>query len=476
MRRASSVLAIAVVTAGLVPALLTGAGAAAAAATAGGWGSAREVPGTAVLNAGGNAEIYAMSCAAAGSCTAGGYYTDASDHGQAFVVTETKGRWQKATEVPGMAALNKGYATVSSLSCAAAGSCAAGGYYRDGSGHTQAFVVTETKGRWQKATEVPGTAALNAGGFAEIESVSCAAPGSCAAAGYYVDGSDHGQAFVVTETKGRWSKAIEVPGTAALNVGGNALVYSVSCAAVGSCAAGGYFQDGSGHFHPFVVTETRGRWRKAAEVRGVARGNGTVISLSCAAVGSCVAGGNYRDSSGELQVFVVTEARGRWGRAVEAPGTATLNAGGGAEINSVSCASTGNCSAGGSYTDSSGRTQAFVVSEIRGRWGKAEEVPGTATLNAGGNAAIASVSCAAARSCAAGGNYEDGSGNDQVFVVTDTNGRWRTAIEVPGTATLNAGGFADIASVSCAAAGSCAAGGYYDAGSGHDQAFVVTSS
>ena len=38
---------------------------------------------------------------------------------------------------------------------------------------------------------------------------------------------------------------------------------------------------------------------------------------------------------------------GTWGKAKEVPGTATLNTGGGAWIISLSCASAGNCSAGG---------------------------------------------------------------------------------------------------------------------------------
>src|SRR3954451_6502952 len=49
-----------------------------------------------------------------------------------------------------------------------------------------------------------------------------------------------------------------------------------------------------------------------------------------------------------------------WGSAAQVPGIATLNAGGYAWIDSVSCASAGNCSAGGSYTDASGNAQAFV--------------------------------------------------------------------------------------------------------------------
>src|SRR5262245_50856686 len=54
---------------------------------------------------------------------------------------------------------------------------------------------------------------------------------------------------------------------------------------------------------------------------------------------------------------------GTWGTAKKVPGSATLNTGGSAAINSVSCASAGNCSAGGFYKDSSGHQQAFVVSQ-----------------------------------------------------------------------------------------------------------------
>src|SRR6516164_6977384 len=59
-----------------------------------------------------------------------------------------------------------------------------------------------------------GTAALNTGGAAQVYSVSCAAAGSCGAGGYYTDGSGHGQAFVASQVNGSWGAAIEVPGTA----------------------------------------------------------------------------------------------------------------------------------------------------------------------------------------------------------------------------------------------------------------------
>lgn len=174
-----------------------------------------------------------------------------------------------------------------------------------------------------------------------------------------------------------------------------------------------------------------------------------------------------------------TGAGSAWGKPAEVPGSAGLNKGGNAGTSSVSCVSAGNCSAGGHYTDGSGRSQVFVVSQVNGVWGKAEEIPGTAALNRGKIAFVSAVSCGAVGNCGAGGDYTDGSGRYQVFVVSQAHGVWGNAEEVPGTARLNKGepaGYQDtrVDAVSCASAGHCSAGGYYGRGTGHQEAFVVT--
>src|SRR5262250_1816619 len=101
---------------------------------------------------------------------------------------------------------------------------------------------------------------------------------------------------------------------------------------------------------------------------------------------------------------------GSWGRAIEVPGLAALDKAGGADVVSVSCGSAGNCAAGGYYTRH-GRYQGWVVSEANGRWGRAIEVPGLGALDAGafpgGGAYVSSVSCGSAGNCAAGGSYLD---------------------------------------------------------------------
>jgi hypothetical protein len=169
-------------------------------------------------------------------------------------------------------------------------------------------------------------------------------------------------------------------------------------------------------------------------------------------------------------------ATGTWGKASEVPGTAALNAGGLAQITEMSCAATGNCSAGGEYVDGSSHRQVFVVSEVGGHWGMAMEVPGFAALNAGGLAQISGMSCASAGNCSAGGDYTDSTGHGQVFVVSEAGGRWGNAKEVPGVAILNTEGDASVQSVSCASAGNCSAGGFYTDSSDRYQAFVVSQS
>ena len=232
------------------------------------------------------------------------------------------------------------------MSCASAGNCSAGGFYTSRSGTEQAFVVTEVRGAWRGAQEVAG--ALNPGGAGQVRSVSCKSAGNCSAGGNTTGRSGLFQAFVVNERNGTWGAARKIA------IGGSAEVESVSCASPGNCSAGGTSFGASG---AFVVNERNGAWGAA---RVVAGGGAQLNSVSCASAGNCSAGG----STDSGQAFVVDERNGAWGAAQVVPGTAALNTGRNAEVDSVSCASAGRCSAGGDFTQRAGRrVQAFVVSE-----------------------------------------------------------------------------------------------------------------
>src|SRR5262249_14977431 len=186
----------------------------------------------------------------------------------------------------------------------------------------------------------------------------------------------------------------------------------------------------------------------------------------CASAGNCAAGGQYSKASGD-QAFVVSEVNGIWAAAQAVAGT--LSSSGGADVSSVSCASAGNCAAGGQW-DYGGYNAAFLVSEKNGVWGPGIHVPGLNRVAR--DAFLTSVSCASAGNCAAGGGY-DGGGSG-AWVVREKNGVWGKQTPVPGLGALNKGSILGVSSVSCASAGSCVAGGFYqEAGRYALQGFVT---
>jgi hypothetical protein len=124
------------------------------------------------------------------------------------------------------------------------------------------------------------------------------------------------------------------------------------------------------------------------------------VLVSCSALGDCTAGGSIGTSNGGSTAFVVTETGGKWSTARHVTGLPTFTTGmSGASVESVSCASPGNCGVGG-YDVSGDRKhqRAFVVDQAGGTWRKAEAVPGLAALDTGRSSQVAFMSCASAGS------------------------------------------------------------------------------
>jgi Bacterial Ig-like domain (group 3) len=432
------------------------------------WGPAQPVAG---VTAAGNYPdgVVSLSCATAGNCAAIGRDTDGSGNSTMFVVSESDGVWGAGQGVRGPANLVDGFGDDAQISCASPGDCTAVGDYYAGGEDEQGFVDSQSNGTWAVAQEVPGVTDLAKGEHSLLESVSCASAGNCSAGGTYTTAAS-GSAFLVDETGGTWGSAVEVPGLASL-AGGvtNAEVTSVSCGSAGNCSAAGYFFGKTNG--AFVVNEADGTWGNAEAVPGLAAldsGNDAALtSISCASAGNCSAGGHYSDTYGSrsapaVQAFVVDETDGSWGDAEEVPGTAALTTDHFAETTSVSCASAGNCAAGGIYWISATSSQDFVADETAGTWGTAITVPGLTALNPG-HADLNSISCGSAGNCAVGGSLGGGGGGGGggAYVADETNGSWGAAEGVPGSAALGVGNGVALASVSCASAGYCSAGGAY---------------
>jgi hypothetical protein len=309
------ILAFALAAACCALAVATGAAAFAAKAPAGHWGSARGVSGAVAAMAGGGAqaEVQSVSCASAGNCVAGGSAMTTGPFSDAFLADEVKGRWGGAREVPGLAAINHGSAQVDTVSCAAAGDCAALGGYVDASGLTQVFVTEEKNGSWSDAQPLPGLAFLNRRGLAFVHSVSCAAPGDCVAVGSYLGAGGFTQAYEAEEAKGAWLDAQPVNGVPSLN-SGNSGSTAVSCVSLGNCTVAGFYSDISHHEQVFVADESAGTATSlalsAAKIR-FGHEQAEKISVKVTGRTGGTPGGKVTVKAGSATICVITLAHGK---------------------------------------------------------------------------------------------------------------------------------------------------------------------
>ncbi len=410
-------------------------------------------------------EIDSVNCVSAGSCAAVGilYYRHANGP---LVVSENRGAWGKA----GTVRLPGGHlsAWLGSVSCSSKGNCGAGGGIFEKSG-LQALVVTERGGVWGIAEAVPGLAALNAGGEAHVQQISCRSAGNCTASGTYqpsgAPGHRVGQVFVVSEKNGTWGKAEPLPGLIALDQGLAASNTALSCVSPGNCTVAGRYGT-IGAFRGYAASQRNGIWGTVHTFPAIAAGvqGEGIDQLSCQPGGNCTGTGNYFTPEGDF-VFAVNETRGVWDAGRLIPGIGAIP-GGGVSIpadTSLSCSSAGDCTAGGEYLDGKKPGQAWVATETHGTWARARLLPGLAALNTGKYSFIAGLACFSAGNCTAAGIYNSVTGSSnpvRAFVTTEKNGRWGKPEQLAGTAALSE--YIDNLTLSCGAPGDCAIAGTYD--------------
>lgn len=440
-----------------------------------------------------NVSINSVSCPSVGNCSAVGTYLDSSGNTQGLLLTETAGSWATGVEaaLPANAASTNRFVEVSSVSCASAGNCTAVGTYLDNSinDNGEGLLLTETAGSWAKGVEavLPGNASsINQN--VQLPSVSCASAGNCTAVGGYLDNSNNtGQGLLLTETSGTWSSGVApaLPANAATDQG--AFLTSVSCTSAGNCGAVGVYNDNSAVSQGLLLSETAGSWATGTEAPLPANASTTnpgvsITSVSCSSTGNCSAVGYYDDNNTppKSQGLLLTETAGSWATGVEAtlPGNATTTAPGPLySLGSVSCASAGNCSAVGVYTDNSGNGWGLLLTEKAGVWAAGLEaaLPANA-ITSQQFVSLNSVSCPSVGNCVAVGSYNLGQDQSTGLLLTETAGSWATGVE----ATLPANGYPTdnvaLNSVSCPAVGNCSAVGWYEGNStGGNQGLLLAS-
>jgi len=232
---------------------------------------------------------------------------------------------------------------------------------------------------------------------------------------------------------------------------------------------------------PAAAISAAPQWHsaKAASLPSGATGlpDGFLPALSCPSAGNCSAGGSYSDSKGNVQGLLLSEVRGVWKaptRLVPPPGAAADPS---LTINSLSCGTAGNCSAVGSFEDTHSNGQSFVANEVNGKWKRAQAV--TLPSNAGTsvqNSEIHSVVCWSPGNCSAIGSYLDNTapnGYAQGLEVNEVRGVWQRARETVLPADTNIDPYVNINQVACTHAGNCVAVGSYISADNATEGLIV---
>lgn len=258
-------------------------------------------------------------------------------------------------------------ASLDGVACTAVGRCIAVGVVQQGlSEHP--LIEQLTGGKWTVLRPARGT------GAAALSSVSCQATGVCVAVG---QATSNGRQVPLAEalTGASWSlTASALPAGAA----GGGIFSSVACApghggsaslrsAPGSCVAVGVQYDNVGTASPLIEQRSgTGPWLVVTvHTSGAGAFSGTLLGVSCASPGNCVAVGSRRGGSSggaasgkvsSLEPLVVSEVKGGWslGSRVDVQSSA-------ATLSAVSCPAGSTCAAVGSALARPGRIATLVV-------------------------------------------------------------------------------------------------------------------
>jgi hypothetical protein len=373
------------------------------------------------------------------------------------------------------------------LSCPSSGNCGAGGAYEDSAANTEGLVLNEVKGTWKKAVRLIAPTGASSDPLLTVDSISCGSNSNCVATGNYADKAGDSLSFVATEVRGVWAKSreIKLPSNA-LGTGQVSEIHSISCTSAGNCGAIGVYKDNTspiGLTQAFVVSEVHGVWSKSSEVTLPVDANvdpfTTLNQITCASTGNCVAAGSYIDTQDTTHALVVNEVRGTWlvGQSVTLPGDA--NAYPVAALSEVTCAAVNNCTGLGTYVNTADDVVGLTVTELRGVWQRAVAIvmpTGAATNPSTFFYGFGGLSCPSIGNCSAGGQFLGGASANayEGFFVNEVHGTWQQAVQLGlPSGAQSAGRNGGVVAVSCRSAGNCSAGAAYIDAAGNYQALVV---
>ncbi len=330
-------------------------------------------------------DLVSVSCTSSTDCVAVGYYQDSNLATAATLVETWNGTSWSVTSSPSPGSTSN---FLYGVSCTSSTYCVAVGEYANQSGESgvsQSLIETWNGTAWS-VTPSPNEGSSD--NF--LNSVSCTSSTNCVAVGYYANPSvQAGQTLIETWNGTAWSV------TSSPNEGsGDNHLNGVSCTSSTNCVAVGDYINASHLYQTLAETWNGTIWSVTPSPSPGSYSN-TLANVSCTSATSCLADGGSI-SSGVGQTLVET-----WNGTIWSV-IASPNPGPGAGAG-VSCTSSTNCVVVGDYyIDASDQYEALAATWNGTDW----SVTPMASFNGNGVANyLDGVSCTSTADCVAVGTY-----------------------------------------------------------------------
>jgi hypothetical protein len=396
------------------------------------WSAARvPLPADATGVSGQYVSLSDVSCPEVGHCVAVGFDKASGGVYQGLVETLADGTWTP-TAISAVSS-KKGVATLSAVTCPAQGTCVAVGSSATTAGALAPVIETLSAGRWDLVKPpLPGDAMSTAS--ATLDDVSCPAAGSCVATGWYGNESGLRSGYVDTLASGTWTAAsAPLPADAAPEQNSSTastFLAAVACTGTGTCVAPGQYQDASGQTRAFIDTLAGGTWTAtAAPLPADASATGQVAALwtiDCPATGTCVAAGHYIKRGGQPRFLTDTLSGGQWtASALSLPADAAADQkwsqNQATTVGGLACESVGYCVATAGYVTKTNVIAPLIETLSGGTWTALKApLPADAITGSGpSNGTYLDLdTCPGAGSCLIVGSYPSADGTVEGLVET----------------------------------------------------------
>jgi len=280
--------------------------------------------------------ISGVSCVSASACSAAGGYV--SGAGVALPLAEGRngGYWSMQSPAEPFGAK---VSFLNGVSCPRDNACTAVGTYNLSSRKTAVLAEAWDGTRWriQPAPDPAGSAS------SYLQAVSCPAAGSCTAVGYYSPrrtGSTH------TLAEARHGSTWAIQATPSPARAGQSIFYAISCASANACTAAGAYVNHAGTELALAEQWDGTRWRITAPARPAGATASSLSGVSCTSARDCVAVGNDTGSTGQPEPLAEHWNGTSWHlQKVPLPALAQ-----GGALNAVSCSAANACTATGSLS------------------------------------------------------------------------------------------------------------------------------